>query len=255
MGARTAAPPPRIAAAPPTALRSDRGDPRRHARWIAEAMTPTDLSPLRPADVAALERVAHVREVAAGTVLARAGDEVHTVSVVRRGRVRLATRGRGGARRTVALVEAGGVVADVALLCEQPMPFDAVVETDATLVDLDSDDLLALLRGSPTLALRWTTSVAARLEHSQRRLATLLTKDLDAQVASLLLDARERADDGGWQTPLSHDMLAELLGVRRQSVSRVMARLRQRGVVANAYRRITLLDLDGLAELAGERLP
>lgn len=135
------------------------------------------------------------------------------------------------------------------------MPFDAVVETDATLVDLDRDDLLALLRGSPTLALRWTTSVAARLEHSQRRLATLLTKDLDAQVASLLLDARERADDGGWQTPLSHGMLAELLGVRRQSVSRAMARLRQRGVVANAYRRITLLDLDGLAELAGERLP
>lgn len=252
------APAVRAQGTPPAAPGPADGDAegrRRQARWIAEAMARTDLSPLRRADVEALARLARVREAPAGTVLARAGEAVATVSVVRAGQVRLAARRPGGGRSLVALVSAGGVVGDVGLLCAQPMPYDAVAETDVTLLDLDGDDLLALLRASPTLSLRWTTSVAERLERTERRLVTLLTKDLDAQVASLLLEAGEPDGHGGWQARLSHATLAALLGVRRQSISRVMGRLREQGVVATRYRRVVLRDVDGLAAIAGEPLP
>ncbi len=227
---------------------------RRHALWIARAMARTDLSPLQPADVEALEAICRARHVAAGTVVVPAGSPVDAVYVVRSGEVQLALRRPLGGRQLVGLVREGGVVADIPMFCEQPMPFDAVTGTDSTVIELDRDRLVALLQRSPSLSLRWTSSVAKRLEQTQRRMIAMLTKDLEAQVATVLLDERQRSAAGGWFVPLSHGAISQLLGVRRQSVSRVIAGLRGRGLVAGGYRRLGIVDLEGLAHVAGVSL-
>lgn len=54
---------------------------------------------------------------------------------------------------------------------------------------------------------------------------------------------------------LSHATLVGMLGARRQSVSRALARFRKAGVVSGGYRLIKLNDLAELATVAGEALP
>lgn len=250
---RQAQTPRREAQAPPRQAQAM----RRHALWIARAMARTDLTPLQPADVAALEQICRVRAVTAGTVLATAGSPVGTIYVVQEGEVHLATRRTVGGRHLVGIMRAGNVVGDIPMFCEQPMPFDALAGTDCTVIELDRDQLVPLLQRSPTLSLRWTTSVAKRLEQTQRRMVSLLTGDLEAQIATLLLDEREAAtaDDTDAQgrevARLSHATIAQLLGVRRQSVSRAMGRMRKRGLVEGGYREIILADVEGLHALAG----
>ena len=95
------------------------------------------------------------------------------------------------------------------------------------------------------------TSLAKRLEQTQRRMVALLTKDLTMQVALLLLEERERDSAGRRVVQLSHGTIAQLLGVRRQSVSRVLGAMRDGGLVAGGYRMIELLDVAGIARLAG----
>jgi CRP/FNR family transcriptional regulator len=227
---------------------------RRHALWIARAMGRSDLSPLRPADIAALEDSCTLRQLPPGALLLAAGKEVEHVYVVREGEVRLAVPRRVGGRQFVGLVRAGDVVGDLPLFCEKEMPFDALTGSDTTVIEIARDDLIALLRSSPALSLRWTTSIAKRLEQTQKRLVTLLTQDLAAQIATVLLEERERSPDGTWNVVLSHATIAQLLGVRRPSISRVIAQLRDQALVASGYRTISLLDLDGLAKLAGTPL-
>jgi CRP-like cAMP-binding protein len=76
-----------------------------------------------------------------------------------------------------------------------------------------------------------------------------------AQVAFLLLEHAEMSGDGPPVLQLSHDVIAQLLGARRQSVSRVLGGLRDRGLVTTAYRRLVLEDPDGLQAVAGPSLP
>lgn len=224
---------------------------RRHALWIARAMARTDLTPLQQSDIDQLERVVRVRHEPQGAVLIPAGTTVETVFVVRSGEVQLATRRPLGGRQLVGLIREGGVVGDIPMFCERPMPFDALTGQRTTILEISRSQLLSMLAQSPSLSLRWMTSLAKRLEQTQHRMVSLLTKDLTMQVAMLLLDERQRESSGSWVVRLSHGTIAQLLGVRRQSVSRVLATLRRRGLISSGYRAITLEDLGGLAEVAG----
>lgn len=224
---------------------------RRHALWIARAMARTDLTPLQPSDIEHLERVVRVCRREPGSLLIGAGTEVHTVYVVRSGEVQLAARRPLGGRQLVGLIREGGVVGDIPLFCERPMPFDALTGPDTTLLEIGRQQLLQILTQSPSLALRWMTSLAKRLEQTQRRMVTMLTQDLTTQITVLLLEERERDAAGNWVVRLSHQTIAQLLGVRRQSVSRVLAALRRKGLVSSGYRAVALNDLEGLARSAG----
>lgn len=226
---------------------------RRHALWVARAMARSDLTPLTAEDVAALERLCRARTLAPGTRLIAAGADVDRVWVVRSGAVALTTRRALAGRQVVGLVREGGVVGDLPLFCEEQMPFDAHADAPTTVLELDAARLVEVLRRSPSLSMRWTTSIAQRLEQTQRRLIALLTRDLTGQVIALLLEERERDGDRS-VVRLPHGTIAELLGARRQSVSRVLAALRRDGLVENGYRVTVLRNPEALAARIGESL-
>ena len=80
------------------------------------------------------------------------------------------------------------------------------------------------------------------------RLVDLLAGGLESQLASLLL--RQAGADGIVRLTQGH--LAELLGVPRASVQRVLKSLESSELVALRYRRIELVDLTGLVSLSDD---
>jgi CRP-like cAMP-binding protein len=129
------------------------------------------------------------------------------------------------------------------------------VSRRALVCELDRKALLAFLTSAPAASLRWMRSIALRLDDDRRHLLAVLTSDLTAQVAFLLLEHAEPGPNGRPVVRLSHEVIAQLLGARRQSVSRVIADLRERGVLSTAYRQIVLDDPDALQDVAGPSLP
>jgi CRP-like cAMP-binding protein len=82
----------------------------------------------------------------------------------------------------------------------------------------------------------------------QGRLIDLLAGGLESQIASILL--READEDD--EVHLTHSHLAELLGVPRSSVQRVLKTLEAAGLVSLRYRKVGLLDQSGLLSLVDE---
>ncbi len=142
------------------------------------------------------------------------------------------------------------------MLLGNPMPFDAVASRDTEMIAVSRRRWTELLASSPSLSLHWMTSIARRLDDDRRRLVVVTSKPLISQVAYLLLDLAETDHAGTPVVRLSHTTMSHLLGARRQSVTRVIAELRRRGVVETPYGVTRLLDEDGLRDVMGrEPLP
>jgi len=210
---------------------------------------------LTPPELADLRQIGTVRHVEVGTVVAAAGSAATHVQVLTGGELELMARTDGG-RVTTAVVRPGGVILDIPMLLGHPMPFDAVASRESELVSLSRERWGTLLHSSPTLAVRWMTSIAQRLDADRRRLVVMTSRPLVAQVAYLLLDLAESDPAGRDVVRLSHTTLGHLLGVRRQAVTRVVAQMRRGGLVASRYGATELVDPEGLRELMGfEPLP
>jgi CRP-like cAMP-binding protein len=191
-----------------------------------------------------------VRVVEIGTVVAAAGSSATHVQIVMQGELELMARLPRG-RATMGVIRSGGVILDIPMLLHQPMPFDAIASRRTEVVALSRRTWKELLASSPTLTLRWMTPIAWRLDADRRRLVIVTSRPLVAQVAYLLLELGEGDETGQCVVRLSHLTMAQLLGARRQSVTRVLAELRRQGMVSTRYGTTVLEDRDRLRQVMG----
>lgn len=217
-------------------------DPRH--RWIALHMGVGATSPLSADDAAALIDIMTVRKAKAGEALFCRNDDLDQVFVLECGSVALA---RPNADRTVFLnlLGPGDVFGDVGQFTGNPAPVDAVVLEDATVLSMEGEALVRLMMTRPRVAMRWMTSLAARLAVAQDRLEELLAGPLDYQLASMLLHLAD--EEGG--VGVSQETISMLLGSRRPSIARSLASLERRGFIEKRYRRVQVLDEPGLRAL------
>jgi CRP-like cAMP-binding protein len=206
---------------------------------------------LRRADFATLRQFGLAQHVPAGAVVASAGSPINHVQVVVTGQLQLCARVHG--RRVPALVvRSGGVISDIPLLLDAPMPYDAVTTQESEIIRLTSGRWMRMLSSNQSLCLRWMQSMARRLDDDRRRLLVVTTRQLPAQVAYLLLEMAEPGDDGRPGVHLTQETIAHLLGARRQSVTRVLCGLREEGCIASRYGATVILDEERLRVVRGD---
>jgi CRP/FNR family cyclic AMP-dependent transcriptional regulator len=121
-------------------------------------------------DRANLAGVIDVRRLGAGDTLFQVGEPGESLYVVRSGEVELFIKDTAGQRIPLAIVGAGEVFGELALLDRSPRTATAVALADSELLELDRDDLLLLFRTSPASAL----SLLAAMGHMTRKADELL---------------------------------------------------------------------------------
>lgn len=215
-----------------------------YGTWIACCLSRGPRAPLGEGDIDQLVADFGESQFAGGTFVFRRGDPPARIHVVRSGSVEL-SRVVNGRRVALQILRPGDVFGDVPAFLGELEPFDAKALEDCAILSLDAASLFAMLQTRPHIARRWIVSLAERMAGLQGRLGDLLAGSLDAQLASVLL--REASDTGDVQ--LTQDQLAEMLGAARTSVQRVLKQLEQGKFVDLGYRRITVVDAPGLAEL------
>jgi CRP-like cAMP-binding protein len=92
--------------------------------------------------------------------------------------------------------------------------------------------------------------VQAFLEQALVSVACNGRHSLKERLARWLLTMRERSDDD--VMPLTQDLLAELLGVQRPSLTHAAAELEKAGLILRGRRQITILDRQGLIKASCE---
>lgn len=221
--------------------------PVPHAAWMAQCLNRGGTATLRSDDIAALAAALGEHHYPSGSNLFRMGDAPARIFIVRRGAVGL-SRTLEARRVVIQLAESGDVVGDIAVFVRTTQPFDAWVLEDSVVLSVDSLTLCALLERRPRLARYWLVSVSQRMAGTEARLAGMLAGGLEAQLASLLL---RRADNG--VVHLNQARLADLVGVSRTSVNRVLKTLQERGVLIVRYGAVEVLNEEALTGISCRR--
>jgi len=99
--------------------------------------------------------------------------------------------------------------------------------------------------------------VASRLGMLANRLVYFAADDAETRIAKLLvnLDARHSNAGGGAEQPigLTHQEIADLTGVQRQTATRILGRLAKCGALSMRYRRISIRDRELLSRFSAGR--
>jgi CRP-like cAMP-binding protein len=143
-------------------------------------------------------------------------------------------------------LQSGDALGDIGVFLRMTAPYDGVALEDTLVLTIDSVAFHRLLEQRPRLALRWLNSLSCRLIRYQGRLAELLAGDIEAQIASVLI---QRVVGG--MVSLNQTHLAELIGASRSSVNRVLRQLEEKNLVRLRYSHVEILDEAALGLLAG----
>lgn len=96
--------------------------------------------------------------------------------------------------------------------------------------------------------------VASRLGMLANRLVYLMADNAEARIAKLLVDLAARYHDpkDGAEHPigLTHQEIADITGVQRQTVTRILGKFTERGALTVRYRNIRIRDRELLARYA-----
>lgn len=209
-----------------------------------------DASPAERADVASQARVRALRR---GAAACRVGESMPGILLVAFGLLKLALPRTDGEERVVRIVEAGESFGEAPALLNRPAPFDAAALSDAMLVVIPRQPVLHLLEHSPAVARRLVANLAESYLSLLQELQALAQHTGTQRLASYLVAlAAPYPPAGGLQVrlPASKTTVAARLSIQKETLSRMLRDLTERGCIRVEGRLITILDQQRLAGLA-----
>lgn len=179
----------------------------------------------------------------AGRVFHRPDESGEVVFILKRGRVAIYRLAADGRKLIVATLGPHTIFGEMGLIGQGLYGCFAEAVEECLLCVLSRSDLQALIRRQPDVGLRFLDAMGRRLQQRDEALEELAFRALPSRLAALLL---READGEHVVAGLSHEELAERLGTYRETVSQILGRFRQEGLVAVEPRRVQLKDLPGL---------
>jgi CRP/FNR family transcriptional regulator, cyclic AMP receptor protein len=220
---------------------------RGHAGPFLAALTDDDARDLR-----ALGRV---REYAAGDALFHQGDEPGGVSIILRGRVKIATVGPTGKDVILAFRGPGDIVGEIGALAGEPRSSAVRAVEPVQTLAVGAQEFRGFLDTHARAAMNLVVMLIDRLQAADAARVEYASHDVVGRLARRLLELSERfgapCDDGIEVTiPLSQEELAAWTASSREAVAKAMRLLRELGWVQTRRRRIVILRIDALRSYA-----
>ena len=207
-------------------------------------------SGLSEADLAAFAELTRERSYPKGSVIVFEDDPGDALFLVAAGQVKVVLIAEDGREVILSVLGEGTFFGEMAVIDEEPRSAHVIAMEDSSLLVLRREDFHARLRHSPEVAISLLKEISRRLRRADEKIGSLVLLDVNGRVAHLLL--RMADDEGGDRITrkLTHHTIAQMIGSSRETVSRTMRELQDRGLVAVTRQEITLTDRPGLGALS-----
>jgi CRP/FNR family cyclic AMP-dependent transcriptional regulator len=206
---------------------------------------------LAEADLEALAALARERRYPKGSVIVFSGELGDALYVIARGRVKVVLLDEDGREVILAILGVGEHFGELSLIDGQPRSAHVIALDDTRLVVLRREDFRRRVEESPSLAWALLNELSRRLRRADQKIGALVLLDVHGRIARLLLEAAAESRTGSViDKRLTHQTIAQLIGASRETVSRAMRDLQERGLISVERRQVTVTDRAGLERVA-----
>ncbi|MFC9329588.1 Crp/Fnr family transcriptional regulator [Kitasatospora sp. NPDC057015] len=210
---------------------------------------------LAPAALAELLGAGRLRQFADGAALLREGDISTEVVFLLDGHVKVTGTNHEGGSALIAIRSRGDLVGEVSVIDGGPRTATVIAAGAVFGRVVPGSEFRSFLARHPAAAGQVHSSLSEKFRQAIRWRLSFVDGPVLSRLALVLLDLVERwplrvPEGTAVGIPLNQGELAALVGVEERSVNNALAELRKSGTVLTGYRRIVVVDAEGLRRAA-----
>jgi CRP-like cAMP-binding protein len=178
-----------------------------------------------------------------------ASDHIYLIA---EGRVKIGSYTEDGKEVTKAILSAGEIFGELALIGQEKRnDFAQAMDNETTICPMNIDDMKELMAQNKALSLKIYKLLGLRIKKLERKVESLVFKDSRTRIVEFLKDwAHEKGKKVGFETMmknyLTHKDIAALTGTSRQTVTTILNELKEKNIINFDRRRILVRDMDKL---------
>lgn len=212
------------------------------------------LSRIAPDELRRFGDLTREKQYPKGSVILFEDDPGDSLFIVRSGRVKVVLVAEDGREVILGVLGVGEHFGELSLIDDQPRSAHVIAMEDSALLVLRRDDFRRRVESNPSVAWALLAELSRRLRRADGKIGGLVLLDVPGRIAQLLLDvADEAAAASPVEKPLTHQIIAQMIGASRETVSRTMREFQDAGLITVHRRRITVQDRERLRARAQAR--
>ncbi|PAZ13101.1 cyclic nucleotide-binding protein [Streptomyces sp. SA15] len=200
-----------------------------------------------------------VKTYSSGDLFCTSQEQCEALYILKCGRVRVFRLSTDGRALTCVILHPGSIFGEMLLLGQRMYGNYAEALDDVTVGVLSRAEVDRFLLSDARIATRLTEILGRRLADLEQRLSDTIFKSVSQRVAATLLslaaestpDQSPRPEAPYPEVALTHGQLATLVGTARESVTKVLTRFAELGLVRVSRGHIAVVDPDRLRDAAG----
>jgi CRP-like cAMP-binding protein len=209
---------------------------------------------LAPEERNALVARAHLRKLESGETIFMIDSPGDSMMAILEGSVRISVPSPEGKEVVLAILHAGELFGEIALLDGKGRTADARAMTRCSIAVLDRRDVLSFFQRHPNAWPKLVEVLCERLRRTDEHLAEMALLEIPLRLAKALLRLLEGDAKGGGASAakvgLTQRELGNMVGASRESVNKCLNEWQRRGIVTIDDNRITIVNRKLLAQMA-----
>lgn len=180
------------------------------------------------------------------------GEQAKGLHVVLDGVVKVCHASPEGQELVLHVLRSGHLFGEAALFQQSTYPASAYAEKSCHLLYIPGTSLFELLRKHPDMAFAMLGALSVRLRYFARKLQAAHDHNALQRLAAYLLHRLSLSPDStSLHMDVSQETMASMLGIRRETLSRMLSQLEQEGIVRKEKKTLVVVDPKALQKNAG----
>ena len=198
------------------------------------------------------------KQFSKGDLIFSEGQPFDQLYIINSGSMKVFKYTKDGKEQILYVLNEGEFLGDLSLLKKGVLPFSAIALEDISLCTIHKNDFDHIIKTNPSIGLKVLEYAHDRIFELENLIQTLTTKDIEARLATLLLNLSKTFGEPSKDDPLevyihlpmSREDMANFIGVTRETISRKLSYFQSENMIEIiGNRAIRIISLDTLRNL------
>ncbi|MDZ4140958.1 MAG: Crp/Fnr family transcriptional regulator [Methylotenera sp.] len=206
-------------------------------------------SELQPAQIERLVAGTRALDVPRGGTLFNRGDRAHGFYLLLEGQVKLGVISPQGDEKVIGLIQPGQSFGEAVLFLERSFPIYAQAILDAKVLLITRDTIFDILDNDVTVVRRMLAGISARNRQLVNDIESISLQNSTQRLIGYLLQiSADSPNPARVQLPANKLTIASMLNITPETLSRVMLRLHNAGLIEVNGKEIVITNVAGLRD-------